>query len=103
MLSRSSRYLMNIFFAPGDQLPMVLRCTQAIQQAAGVLPSQLASMMPSEKTADFVWLFRRLCRKYLNRTVWQGKPPSTGPVREPKANKVPPHGDVSNSQPHIDG
>jgi len=76
----------------------------AEMKEARCLPSDLAAMVPSSQdTADKVWLFGRLCRKWLNTVIWSGKQPNVGSTHESKSSKQPPHGEVSEGRPVVAG
>jgi len=76
----------------------------AEMKEAGCLPDQMAALCPSsDSTADKVWLFSRICRKFVDTVIWSGKQPNVGSGRESKSSKQPPHGEVSDGRPVVAG
>jgi len=76
----------------------------AEMKAARCLPSDLAALVPSSQdTADRVWIFGRVARKYLNTIMWSGKQPNVGSAREAKSSKQAPHGEVADGRPVVPG
>jgi len=76
----------------------------AEMKEARCLPSDLAAMVPSSQdTADKVWLFGRIARRFLNTVVWSGKRPNVGSTHESKSSKQPPHREVSEGRPVVAG
>ncbi len=71
----------------------------AEMKEARVLPSDLAACVPSSQdTADKVWYFGRVCRKYLNTITWSGKAPSVGSTSKSKSSKQDPHGEKADGR-----